>query len=115
MLQQFPGKPVRVFVVWEPVLFTDWARPSTANLARIPDPRAAQFWDRGRLISHSMGEHSRKTVEWDVISIFTPGQLWQDRPPKPFFRGRTVVSAQDEARQALALCIDAAFSNPPPS
>jgi hypothetical protein len=101
-LSEFPGKPVRAFVVWEPVLATDWARPSTAALARIPDPRAAQFWDKDRLVSHSWGEHSRQTIVWDDISIYPPGALWQESQPTPLYRGRTVVKVEDRARAALA-------------
>jgi len=93
---------MRAFVVWEPVLVTDWARPSTATLGRIPDLRAAQFWDRDRLISHSMGEHNRRSIVWDDISIYPPGPLWEDRPPKPLFRGRAVVDVEERARAALA-------------
>ncbi len=40
---------IRVFVIWEPVLLTDWAAPSTASLARVPDSRVQQYWDRGGL------------------------------------------------------------------
>ena len=36
-----------MFVIWEPVLPTDWSSPSTATLRRISDSRAAQFWDKG--------------------------------------------------------------------
>ena len=101
-MQQFPGKPLRAFVVWEPVLVTDWNRPSTDAMARIPDLRVAQFWDRDRLISHSWGEHTRKTVVWDDISVYAPGTMWQGAPPHPIFRGRTVVGVQDRAREAVA-------------
>lgn len=93
---------MRAFVVWEPVLLTDWTRPTTAVLARISDPRVMQFWDRDRLISHAWGEHSRKSIVWDDISVYAPGTLWQGQAPKSLFRGRTVVQAQDEARAALA-------------
>ena len=107
MLSEFPGKPVRAFVIWEPVLITDWGRPTTAALGRIPDPRVTQFWDSSRLISHAWGEHGRKSIVWDDISIYAPGTLWQDRPPEPLFRGRTVASAQDRARAALAQALQA--------
>ena len=96
---------MRAFVVWEPVLVTDWNRPSTAALARIPDLRAVQYWDRDRLISHSWGEHSRKSIVWDDISVYAPETLWQEAPPQPIFRGRTVVRVQDRAREAVAQAV----------
>lgn len=62
----------------------------------------AQFWDRERLVSHAWGEHNRKSIVWDDISVYAPGTLWQDSPPQPVFRGRTVVDSQDHARDAVA-------------
>ena len=62
---------------------TDFVAPSTAALARIPDARAAQYWDRKRALSHLLGEHNRSTVVWDYIAVYAPGTLWQDALPKP--------------------------------
>jgi hypothetical protein len=99
------GKDVRVFVVWEPVLPTDFAAPSTAALARIPDLRAAQYWDRKRVLSHQLGEHDRPSVVWDYIAVYPPGATWQDAPPKPVYSSRPVRNviggAKDEIRKLL--------------
>jgi hypothetical protein len=102
MLDQFAGKPVRVFVVWEPVLPTDWTSPSTATLRRIADPRAAQFWDKGRLISRSMGERDRRGVVWDFIAIYGQGAVWNDHPPQAIYQGDPVVRVIGPARATLA-------------
>jgi len=101
-LQQFADRPVRVFVVWEPVLATDWGRPSTAALARISDHRASQFWDKGLLISHSIGAHNRRNVVWDYVAVYAPGTVWNERPPEPLYQGGPVVDVIEPARGALA-------------
>ena len=101
-MQEFAGRPVRVFVVWEPVLPTDWTRPSSSTLGRIPDPRAVQLWDRGRLISRAMGEHDRRSVVWDHIEVYKKGALWKGRPPEALYRGGPVVRVIGPARSALA-------------
>jgi hypothetical protein len=101
-LEEFPGQPVRAFVVWEPVLATDWAQPSTATLGRIPDPRAVQFWDKERLISHSMGEHDRRSVVWDYIAVYPAGAVWRERPPEALYHGGPVIRVREPARAALA-------------
>jgi hypothetical protein len=102
ILENFPGQPIRVFVVWEPVLVTDLTSPASAALKRIPDLRASQYWDKERLISHSMGEHDRHSVVWDHIGIYPPSVLWTDRPPPTLYEGGTVVKVADRARAALA-------------
>jgi hypothetical protein len=93
---------VRAFVVWEPVLLTDWAAPSTTALGRISDSRAFQYWDKRRLISHSMGEHDRRSVVWDHIAVYPGGAIWRDRPPPPVYEGGPVVQVAEPARSAVA-------------
>lgn len=101
ILMDVAEKPVRTFVIWEPVLFTDWSSPSTATLGRISAAHVSQFWDRGRIISHSMGEHDRRSIVWDHIAIYTPGAVWENSPPQPLYSGGPVVRVLDEARASL--------------
>lgn len=86
-MQEFAGEPVRAFIVWEPVLPTDWSSPSTSALKRISDLRASQYWDKGRLISHLMGEHGRRTIVWDHIAVYPAGVTWIDDPPQALYEG----------------------------
>jgi hypothetical protein len=91
--------------VWEPVLAIDFTAPSTAALGRIPDLRAAQYWDRKRASSHLLGEHDRSTVVWDHLAVYAPETLWQDTLPKPVYADnpvRDVISgAKDSIRRLL--------------
>jgi hypothetical protein len=104
LLREINSQGVRVLVIWEPVLATDLAPPSTAALARIPDVRAAQYWDRKRALSHLLGEHNRSTVVWDHIAVYAPGTLWQDAPPKLVYSDspvRDVISGAKESIERL--------------
>jgi hypothetical protein len=101
LLESQTDSHLRVFVVWEPVLATDLAAPSTITLRRIHDPRVQQYWDRNRVLSHSMGEHDRSSVVWDYVAVYKPEQLWADVPPQPEFKGRPVVRFIDGTRKAL--------------
>jgi hypothetical protein len=49
-LRRHPELPVRVFVVWQPILPTDWAPPTTFVMNRIPDRRARQYWDPDHVV-----------------------------------------------------------------
>jgi hypothetical protein len=95
------NKEVRVFVVWEPVLPTDFTAPSTAALARIPDGRVSQYWDRQRALSRLLGEQGRSTVVWDNIAVYAPGTLWQEAPPVPVYSEHPVRNVIDGARSAI--------------
>ena len=108
MMAEVAARPARVFVVWEPVLFTDWSAPSTATLGRIPEAQAAQFWDKERLISHSMGEHDRRSIVWDYIAVYPRSAVWEATPPEPLYSGGPVVRVIDEARSALSGALNGA-------
>ena len=108
MMADLAATSARTFVVWEPVLFTDWSSPSTATLGRIPEAQAAQFWDKQRLISHSIGEHDRRSIVWDYIAVYPRGAVWETSPPEPLYSGGPVVRVIDEARSALSLALNGA-------
>src|SRR5215469_4577381 len=108
MMAERGANPARIFVVWEPVLFTDWSSPSTATLGRIQDAQAAQFWDKRRLISHSMGEHDRRSIVWDYIAVYPLGAVWEASPPEPLYSGGPVVRLIDEAQSAVARALHGA-------
>lgn len=108
MMAELASKPARIFVVWEPVLFSDWSSPSTATLGRISQTQAAQFWDKARLISHSMGEHDRRSIVWDYVAVYPRGAVWEASPPAPLYSGGPVIRVIDEARSALSRALNQA-------
>ena len=91
-----------MFVVWEPVLATDWMAPSTATLKRVSDPRAQQYWDRGRLLSKVLGETDRRSIVWDHVMVYNRGVAWSDAAaPKPVVSDGPVVDVVDQLAAGL--------------
>jgi hypothetical protein len=90
VLKQHPEARVRVLVVWEPILVTDWWTPSPTLTSLVADRRAAHFWDRGRRLSAMLGgkdnvEHlarvsdigfAMKGVIWDAAVLYAAGAKW---------------------------------------
>ncbi len=84
------GANVRVFVVWEPVLATDWETPSAALTANVPDGRARHYWDHDHRLSAALGGVGRvdtasaqrriafkmTKVIWDAAFVYPPGVEW---------------------------------------
>lgn len=111
----FPDAPLRLLVVWEPVIATDVAPPTTSVLARISDGRARQFFDEGRIVSREIlrsiladpdrrpEEHhlDEDSIVWDYVALFPPGVLWEGAAPAPAFEGAPVVEAAAELRGRL--------------
>jgi len=89
---------LRVFVIWEPVLITDWHAPGTAAVERLPDTRVTQFWDSGRSLSQSI-RHGR--IVWDYVALFPAGVHWEAAYPPPQFSGAPVVRVIDDFRRRL--------------
>lgn len=116
-LERAGSLEVSVWVVWERVLATDIAPPTSGVLAEVRDRRAEQFWDpqlrcsraflraamtrRERLPSWM--ELGEDTVIWDMVAVYAPGETWQDRfgllqdlPPFPAKFGAPVVDVAGE-------------------
>lgn len=100
-MQDFAGKRVRVLVVWEPVLPTDWGPPSSAGLNRIADARGIQFWDHDRLVSRLLGERDRRSIVWDHVAVYPAGAIWNQQSPQPLYEGGPVVKVMGPLRDAL--------------
>ena len=91
VLEGHNGDNLCVFVVWEPVLPSDWISPSTFTMRRTSDSRVQQYWDKGRLLSKAMGEHDSSDIVWDWVGIYFGDAVWEGQPPKPIFDGGPVV------------------------
>jgi len=100
--------PLKVFVIWERVLFTDWLTPNTKTLARIWDPRAVQYWDRGRALSeymkatHSGDKSELPDIIWDVVAIYPKGARWETSLPADTYFDGPVVDVMTEFRKQLS-------------
>ena len=92
---------MRVFVIWEPVLPSDLFAPSSSSLKRISDTRVSQYWDKPRLVSHSMGETDHDSISWDHVTVYAPGKLWDKSPPEAAYSGGPVVGVIDETKTAI--------------
>lgn len=86
-------------MIWEPILPTDIAAPSTRTLARISDSRAAQYWDNDHLLSKAIGESDG--VVWDYVAVYEIGKLWDQALPEPIFSKAPVVRGIEGTREAI--------------
>lgn len=92
LLEQYPAARVRVFAVWEPVLFMDWQRPTTAALGRLSDRRVTQFWDHDHVFAKQIANDASQgqpncckahDVLFDLAAVYPMGAKWSDRLPPP--------------------------------
>lgn len=79
--------------MWQPILPTDWYRPTRETLKRISDVRVVQFWDKGHLIATEVNRqleqfHGSKPSccednghLWDMAAVYPPGVRWGEAAP----------------------------------
>lgn len=105
-----------MFVVWEPVIATDVAPPTTGTLKRIHDRRVVQFWDHDRVLSADIvnsvlaapdryglaDQVYADSIVWDAVALFPPGVRWELDFPVPTFYGFPVVEAAAGLSDSLA-------------
>ena len=94
---------------------TDLGPPATKTLARVSDPRAVQFWDKGRSLSREIVAATRKNpailwgadvdeeaILWDWVAVFRAGTTWdRDSFPVPVFSMNPVVDGLGGLRASL--------------
>lgn len=99
-----------ILVVWEPILASDWSRPTRPVLARIPDRRAMQFWDKDHLIARQLDQQLSTSqasccrhagVLWDVVALYPKGVQWGGSQPV-FVDGAVVKVEMELAKQVAA-------------
>ncbi len=99
-MARYDGEKLRVLVVWEPILPTDWSSPGRGALARISDPRARQFWDPQHLVARELSRIAREKsgqpqpdccikndFHWDEAILYMPRAYWKDVPAPVFWNG----------------------------
>ena len=113
-MKQNQSAAVRVLVVWEPMLPTDWARPSGMVQSRLSDTRVIQFWDKDHLIAKELKQQfpsSRKLccqrdgVLWDVAAIYPSGVQWGTGSPG-YFGGAVLDVAEDVRARLLSVPVN---------
>ena len=113
-----PSEHVRVLVVWEPMLPTDWMRPGRMVQARINDPRVTQFWDKRHLVAQEISRQIAASPQldccrsdgilWDAVALYPRQEPWKSAAPE-FFEGPVVESAGDLAKKLLEPSTQAHF------
>ena len=48
-----------------------------------------------------MGETDHDSIVWDIVAVYKPGKLLDQKPPEPAYSGGAVVEVIDEARTAM--------------
>ena len=88
-----------MFVVWEPILPSDFMPPVTHVLRRISDPRAAHYWDREHVLAKRLARDARKPqpepqcctndgILLDIGAVYPVGATWEALlPPAVVFDG----------------------------
>jgi hypothetical protein len=107
ILDARPQRSLTAFVVWQPILPTDWALPTTSVLHRLSDPRVSQYWDADRHLAAALAASFSSRDQqpsccyqngtwWDMIAVFPPTVQWTDKLPEPILLEGTVDDAAAE-------------------
>lgn len=105
---------VQVFVVWQPMLATDWMAPTTGALRRLPDRRARHYWDKEHVLAKRLARDARPPqpvqsccdqdgILWDLAAVYPKGVRWDDAlPPAAVFDGPVYEVTEQIARAVSA-------------
>ncbi len=111
MLKQEISANLTVLVVWEPILASDWSRPTRPVLARISDARVMQFWDKDHVVAKQLDDQLRVRQPsccrhagtlWDLVALYPKGSKWGDSEPL-YIDGPVVKVKPELAKQTSDL------------
>ena len=102
-----------MFVVWEPILSTDWSPPSTFALNLISDTRVQQYWDPDHLVAKKLANDrrgwqpkedccERSGILWDLVAVYPVEPIWTDRLPLAVLFNGPVVDVKEDLEKSLA-------------
>jgi len=117
VLDQVHGQRLRVFIVWEPVIWTDMGPPGGSVLSRISDSRTAHFWDQDLLLSKKLVQEQNRSgvrveakggsdpdaIIWDFVAVFPPGARWDETFPQSVYHGSPLL---EHVEQVLAKLVE---------
>jgi len=110
LLKQEKSANLTILVVWEPILASDWSRPTRPVLARISDPRVRQFWDKDHLIAKQLDQQLSTSqpsccrhagILWDVVALYPKGIKWGGSQPA-FIDGAVVKVEMELGKRVTA-------------
>lgn len=113
VLDRHKDTPLAVYVIWQPILPTDWSRPGSHVLARLHDSRVQQYFDGGHRVAALLGKMSAdqqldpeccwsRGLPWDLLAVYEPGMEWHNSLPSPALFKGTVEDAAPEFETLLA-------------
>ncbi len=115
ILEQEPQRNVRVLVVWQSILASDFKQPGPGILGRISDSRAQQFWDPQNIFPQALqsrlsadASHARPDccynedgVPWDLVAIYPAGARWDAALPAATFINGPLWRHKADIRNAV--------------
>ena len=77
-------------------------------MARLSDPRVAQYWDKNHLFADQLGRTieadagqpkpnccTRKGIQWDEVAIYSQDAHWGEQLPRAVFLNGPVIHSLD--------------------
>ena len=102
-------------MIWEPILPTDWSRPTSWTLGRISDRRVIQFWDPEHLLAQELKRQllanpaerepdccERKGQFWDMAALYPKQARWAGSLPSPVLLNGPVAGIRAELESELS-------------
>jgi len=112
VLKQASGR-LTVLVVWEPILPSDWSRPTRPVMARIPGSRVIRFLDKDHLIAEQLSRQLRMKrptccrhsgTLWDLVALYPKGTNWNES--EPFYVEGPVYKVQSELENQTLMLLN---------
>ncbi len=102
VLDRLPGRNVKVYSVWVPILPSDGSFAVGRATKYLPDSRVTHYWDGDAALVKGfapvLGLGDGKA--WDVYLLYDQNAEWTEAPPKPVFWQEQLGISEESALDA---------------
>ena len=99
-------------MVWEPMLASDVAPPTSLAMHLISDRRVRQYWDKQHALARQMKTDARPSqpeprccvsdgILWDLAAVYPKSAMWKETLPVAVVFDGPVVSITSSIESAL--------------
>jgi hypothetical protein len=96
LLAKHPRAPLKVDVVWLPMLPGDSRQLIDQRV--LSDPRVTYFWDPNRIVGnwYSRAVTQQPGTTWDAFFLYDARARWDSTPASPVASGSTIIGNTDQ-------------------
>jgi hypothetical protein len=102
VLGKYPAAPLRVYIVWLPMLPNDARSKWQGTGGLMRDPRVMHFWDENKVVGQGYAKQDGVFgTAWDTYYLYGSDAQWDTMAQPLISSGRTVIGKRSDLKRSF--------------